>query len=126
MVLVCGPRLAPESVKAPKGVEVLGYLPNLYRHMGASDLCIVSGGGTITIELAALGKPFLYFPLEQHFEQEVSVANRNQRYGVGVRMTCSETSPELLAESVFSNIGKKFDYSAIPINGSKGSSKKNQ
>ena len=124
MVLVCGPRLPPESVKAPQGVEVLGYVPNLYRHMGAADLCIVSGGGTITLELAALRRPFLYFPLEQHFEQEVSVANRNQRYGAGVRLTCSKTSPELLAESVLSNIGKDFGYLEMPIRGAEEAAKK--
>jgi UDP:flavonoid glycosyltransferase YjiC (YdhE family) len=54
MVLVCGPRVPPESVKAPEGVRVSGYVPNLYRHLGAADLCIVSGGGTITLELTTL------------------------------------------------------------------------
>jgi UDP-N-acetylglucosamine:LPS N-acetylglucosamine transferase len=119
MILVCGPRLSTEAIKAPQGVDVLGYVPNLYRHMGAADLCIVSGGGTITLELTALEKPFLYFPLEQHFEQEVSVANRCQRHGAGVKMICSMTTPELLAEAVFSNIDKEVDYARIPIDGSK-------
>lgn len=62
MVLVCGPRVQPDTIQAPEGVKVLGYLPNLYRHMGAADLCVVSGGGTITLELTVLQKPFLYFP----------------------------------------------------------------
>jgi UDP-N-acetylglucosamine:LPS N-acetylglucosamine transferase len=118
MILVCGPRVPPESIKAPEGVKVVGYLPNLYRHMGASDLCIVSGGGTITLELTALQRPFLYFPLEQHFEQEVDVANRCQRHRAGVRMTCSKTTPELLSEAIFSNMGETVDYAKIPINGS--------
>ncbi len=34
MILVCGPRLSTESIKAPQEVDVLGYVPNLYRHMG--------------------------------------------------------------------------------------------
>jgi UDP-N-acetylglucosamine:LPS N-acetylglucosamine transferase len=119
MILVCGPRLSTESIKAPRGVDVLGYVPNLYRHMGAADLCIVSGGGTITLELTALEKPFIYFPLEQHFEQEVSVAGRCQRHRAGVKMVCSKTSPELLAEAVLSNIDKEVNYTKIPINGSK-------
>ena len=124
MILVCGPRLSTEAIKAPQGVDVLGYVPNLYRHMGAADLCIVSGGGTITLELTALEKPFLYFPLEQHFEQEVSVANRCQRHGAGVKMICSMTTPELLAEAVFSNIDKQVDYAKIPIDGSKETAKR--
>jgi UDP-N-acetylglucosamine:LPS N-acetylglucosamine transferase len=124
MILVCGPRLSTESIKAPEGVDVLGYVPNLYRHMGAADLCIVSGGGTITLELTALEKPFLYFPLEQHFEQEVSVAGRCQRHRAGIKMICSSTTPELLAETVFSNIEKRVDYAKIPIDGSKEIAKK--
>ena len=117
MVLVCGPRVLPESVKAPEGVKVLGYVPKLYRHLGAADLCIVSAGGTITLELTALQKPFLYFPLEQHFEQEVGVASVCQRHRAGVRMTRSKTSPETLAEAILSNLGKTVDYAKIPING---------
>jgi len=124
MVLVCGPRLPPESIRAPEGVKVLGYVPNLYRHMGAADLSIVSGGGTITLELTALEKPFLYFPLEQHFEQEIGVASRCQRNRAGVKMICSKTSPESLAAAVFSNIGKEVSYASIPIDGSKEAAKR--
>jgi UDP-N-acetylglucosamine:LPS N-acetylglucosamine transferase len=124
MILVCGPRLSAESIKAPEGVDVLGYVPNLYRLMGAADLCIVTGGGTITLELTALEKPFIYFPLEQHFEQEVSVASRCKRHRAGVKMVCSTTSPELLAEAVFSNINKEVDYVKIPIDGSKEAAKR--
>jgi predicted glycosyltransferase len=124
MVLVCGPRVSPESIKTPEGVKVVGYVPNLYRHLGAADLCVVSGGGTITLELTSLEKPFLYFPLEKHFEQEVEVANRCRRHGAGVRMTCSRTTPELLAEARLSNLGKTVDYAKIPINGSKEAARK--
>jgi len=118
MILVCGPRVSPESIMAPEGVRVLGYLPNLYKHMGAADLCVVSGGGTITLELTALQKPFLYFPLEQHFEQEVDVANRCQRHRAGVRMTCSKTTPQVLSEAIVSNIKETVDYASVPIKGS--------
>jgi UDP:flavonoid glycosyltransferase YjiC (YdhE family) len=119
MHLVCGPRVQPDSIKAPEGVKVVGYLPNLYRHMGAADLCVVSGGGTITLELTALQKPFLYFPLKDHFEQEVEVANRCKRHRAGVKMSCSATNAELLSEAIVSNITKVVDYVTIPVNGSK-------
>jgi len=119
MLLVCGPRVLPESIQAPKGVKVVGYMPNLYRHMGAADLCVVSGGGTITLELTALQRPFLYFPLEQHFEQEVDVTNRCQRHRAGVRMTCSKTTPDSLSQAIVSNIGKSVDYASIHTDGSK-------
>jgi len=123
MVLVCGPRIPPDSIQAPAGVKVVGYLPNLYRHLGVADLCIVTGGGMITLELTALQKPFLYFPLEQHFEQEVSVATRCQRHKAGIRMTSSKTTPELLAEAIVSNIGKSVDYALIPTNGAQEAAK---
>ena len=119
MILICGPRVSPDSIQPPEGVKVVGYVPNLYRHMGAADLCIVSGGGTITLELTALQRPFLYFPLEEHFEQEIGVANRCKRHRAGVRMTCSKTTPQLLSEAICSNIEKTIDYASIPINGSK-------
>jgi len=124
MILICGPRVSPESVKAPEGVKVLGYVPRLYRHLGAADLCIVSGGGTITLELTALEKPFLYFPLEQHFEQEVGVTNVCQRHRAGIRMTHSKTTPESLAEAILSNLGKTVDYAKISINGSEEAAKR--
>ncbi len=117
MILVCGPRVPPESIKAPEGVKVAGYLPNLYKHMGAADLCIVSGGGTVTLELTALRRPFLYFPLEHHFEQEVAVANRCSRHRAGIRMDFSSTTPEKLAEKIVSNIIKEVDFATIPVNG---------
>ena len=123
MILVCGPRVPTDSIQPPEGVKVVGYMPNLYRHMGAADLCIVSGGGTITLELTALQRPFLYFPLEDHFEQEVDVANRCKRHRAGIRMTCSKTTPELLSEAIVSNIGKTIDYASIPISGSKEAAK---
>jgi UDP-N-acetylglucosamine:LPS N-acetylglucosamine transferase len=123
MILVCGPRVHADSIKAPEGVKVLGYVPNLYRHLGAADLCVVSGGGTITLELTALQRPFLYFPLEQHFEQEVGVASRCQRHRAGVKMSCSRTTPESLSEAILSNIGKTADFAQIPTNGSKEAAK---
>jgi predicted glycosyltransferase len=119
MVLVCGPRLSPASIKVSEGVEVKGYVPELYKHLAAADLCVVTGGGTITLELTALQKPFLYFPLKQHFEQEVDVASRCERHRAGVKMDFLETTPELLAKAVLSNITKKVDYAHIPIDGAK-------
>jgi UDP:flavonoid glycosyltransferase YjiC (YdhE family) len=117
MVLVCGPQLSPDSIQAPEGVTVCGYVPELYKHLAAADLCIVTGGGTVTLELTALQRPFLYFPLKQHVEQEVDVANRCKRHGAGVRMAFSKTTPELLAATVLSNLEKQVNYAPFPANG---------
>jgi UDP:flavonoid glycosyltransferase YjiC (YdhE family) len=117
MVLVCGPRLSAKSLQVPNEVEIREYVPALYEHFAVSDLVIVQGGATSTLELTALRCPFLYFPLEGHCEQEVQVANRLTRYQAGVKMTYSQTSPESLAEQVISNIGKKVTYKPIPTDG---------
>ena len=117
MVLVCGPRLSTDSVKATDGLEVKGYVPELFKHFAAADLCIVTGGGTATLELIALQKSFLYFPLRKYFEQMTDVASRCQRYKAGVRMDFAKTTPELLAETVLAHIGKKVSYAAIRTGG---------
>jgi UDP:flavonoid glycosyltransferase YjiC (YdhE family) len=117
MVFVCGPRLSRESIHVPSGVEIWGYVPKLYEHFAACDLAIVQAGGTTTLELTALRKPFLYFPLEDHFEQQVHVAGRLARHGAGVKMSYSKTNPSSLAEAVIANIGKEVDYPHIPTDG---------
>jgi Glycosyltransferase family 28 C-terminal domain len=117
MILITGPRLAGNSIHAPDGVEVREYVPSLYQHLAACDLAIVQAGGTTTLELTALRKPFLYFPIEGHCEQEEYVAGRLARHRAGVRMKLSATSAQRLAEKVVSNIGKEADYATIPTDG---------
>jgi hypothetical protein len=108
MVIVCGPRIDPESIEAPVGVdglEILGFVPRLYEHMAASDLVIAQGGGTTTLELTALRRPFLFFPLQGHFEQEIAVSGRLRRHGAGIRMRYADTTPEVLAREVVAQLG---------------------
>jgi UDP:flavonoid glycosyltransferase YjiC (YdhE family) len=117
MVLVCGPRLATDELRVPDGVEVVGYVPRLYEHLAACDLSIVQAGATTTLELTALRRPFLYFPIEGHFEQQRHVAERLRRHGAGVKMLYSETTPETLAETVVENLGRQVDYEPILTDG---------
>jgi len=117
MVLICGPRLSVESLEVPKAVEVRGYVPALYEHFAASDLAIVQGGGTATLELTALRQPFFYFPLANHCEQQIHVAGRLARHQAGVKVVYSQTTPEILADKVIANLGKKVNYPKIPVNG---------
>ena len=116
MILVCGPRLSTKSLKVPPEVEIRGYIPALYEHFAVSDLTIVQGGGTSTLELTALRRPFLYFPLEGHFEQ-AHVAEILTRRGAGVRMLYSKTTPTSLAKEVMANIGKGVTYAPISTDG---------
>lgn len=117
MVLICGPRLAVESLKIPEEVEVRGYVRALYEHFAASDLAIVQGGGTTTLELTALRRPFLYFPLADHCEQQIHVAGRLARHQAGVKVVYSQTTAEILAEKVIANLDREVNYPPIPVNG---------
>jgi UDP-N-acetylglucosamine:LPS N-acetylglucosamine transferase len=117
MVLTCGPRLATSHLNIPQEILVKGYVPALYEHFAASNLAIVQAGGTTTIELTALNKPFLYFPLAKHCEQQMHVAERLARHRAGIRMEYAKTTPEILADKVIANIDKKINYPPIPVNG---------
>ena len=117
MVCVCGPRLSADSIEAPGEIDIRGYVPNLYEHFAACDLAIVQGGGSTTIELTALRRPFLYFPLDGHCEQQLYVAGRLARHQAGIKMQYSQTTPEFLAEKVISNIGREVTYPPIPTDG---------
>jgi UDP:flavonoid glycosyltransferase YjiC (YdhE family) len=117
MVLVCGPRLSVGSLELPEAVEIRGYVPALYEHFAACDLAIVQAGGTTTLELTALRRPFLYFPLANHCEQQIHVAGRLARHGAGVRMSYYQTTPANLAEKIISNLGKEVKYATIPTDG---------
>lgn len=123
MVIVAGPRIPTSYVKANDGVKVLGMVPELYRHMAAADLVITSGGGTTTTELQALNKPFLYFPLLDHFEQQIDVAYHLEKKGIGVKMDYASTSPEDLADAVIANLGKETNYPKVSCQGVQGTAK---
>jgi predicted glycosyltransferase len=100
MVLVAGPRIDPASLGAPSGVEVHAFVPDLDRHLAACDLALVQGGLTTCMELTAAGTPFLYFPLRNHFEQNIHVAHRLERYGAGHRMDFATATPERIAAAM--------------------------
>jgi UDP-N-acetylglucosamine:LPS N-acetylglucosamine transferase len=117
MVLVCGPRIDPTTVEAPSGVEVRGYVPRLYEHLAVCDVAVVQSGGTTTLELTALRRPFIYFPLEGHFEQNLVVAKLLARPVAGKQLLYSRTTPERLAEAVVGQLGREASWPEIPTDG---------
>ncbi len=123
MVLVPGPRISAGRFIVTEGITVRDHLLNLYEYFAACDLAIVHAGGSTTLELVALRKPFIYFPLEGHFEQQVHVAGRLERLHAGVKMQFSRTTPASLAEEVVSRMGGPVEYPAIPLDGAKNTVK---
>ena len=60
----------------------------------------MQGGLSTTMELVAARRPFVYFPLAHHWEQQHFVAHRLDHYGAGARMDYRTTSPRDLAEAM--------------------------
>jgi hypothetical protein len=100
MIVVAGPRIDPRSIAAPAGVEVRAFVPDLNRHLAACDLALVQGGLSTAMELVAAGTPFLYFPLQNHFEQNVHVAHRLECYNAGRRMDFAASDPDAIAAAM--------------------------
>jgi pimeloyl-ACP methyl ester carboxylesterase/predicted glycosyltransferase len=117
MIVVCGPRIDPRSLPAAPGLEVVTYVHNLYRHLAACDLAVVQGGLTTSMELTAARRPFLYFPLRHHFEQNFHVRHRLERYGAGRRMDFDDSTPEVIAEAISEEIGRQVDYHPVETDG---------
>ena len=86
MIVVAGPRIDPARCRTSTALEVHGYVHRLYRQLAACDVAISHGGLSTTMELTAAGRPFLYFPLRNHFEQNHHVAHRLDRHRAGRRM----------------------------------------
>ncbi len=117
MIVVAGPRIPPESLPAHDGLEVRPYVHELYRHLAACDLAVVQGGLTTSMELTANRRPFLYFPLRHHFEQNVHVRHRLARYGGGRCMDFDRETPETIAAAIAETIGQPVDYRPVEADG---------
>ena len=92
-------------------------MPNLDRHLAACDLALVQGGLTTCMELAAAGTPFLYFPLQNHFEQNFHVAHRLDRYGAGRRMEFATSTPDMIADAMVAALRKPAEFKPVEADG---------
>jgi predicted glycosyltransferase len=120
MVVVTGPRIDPASLPVPdgpEGLDVRGYVHDLYRHLAVCDLAVVQGGLTTTMELTASQRPFIYVPLRHHFEQNFHVRYRLDRYGAGRCLDYDQTGPEVLAQAIADEIGRPVSYRPVETDG---------
>jgi pimeloyl-ACP methyl ester carboxylesterase len=117
MVVVAGPRIDPAALPRHDGLEVHAFVNRLYRHLAACDLAVVQGGLTTTMELAANRRPFLYFPLAHHFEQNFHVRHRLDRYRAGRRMDYATSDPDAIADAITAEIGRAVDYRPVETDG---------
>ena len=117
MIVVAGPRIDPASLPQVDGLELRAYVHDLYKHFAACDLAIVQGGLTTSMELTANRRPFVYFPLRHHFEQNFHVCHRLERYGAGHRMDFETDGPAEIAMAIAEEIGREVDYVPVETDG---------
>jgi pimeloyl-ACP methyl ester carboxylesterase/predicted glycosyltransferase len=117
MIVVAGPRIDPGSLPSHDGLEVRAYVHDLYRHLAACDLAIVQGGLTTSMELTANQRPFLYFPLRHHFEQNFHVRHRLGRYSAGRCMDFESDGPSEIAAAIAEEIGRDVSYRPVETDG---------
>jgi pimeloyl-ACP methyl ester carboxylesterase/predicted glycosyltransferase len=117
MIVVAGPRIDPAAFPGIEGLEIRAYVHNLYRHLAACDLAVVQGGLTTAMELTANRRPFLYFPLRHHFEQNFHVRHRLDRYGAGRAMDFDTATPATIAQAIAEEIGREVDYAPVETDG---------
>jgi pimeloyl-ACP methyl ester carboxylesterase/predicted glycosyltransferase len=117
MVVVAGPRIDPASLPGADGLEIRPYVADLHRHLAACDLAVIQGGLTTAMELTANRRPFIYFPLAHHFEQNLHVRHRLERYGAGRRMDFDHAPPEAIAAAIADDIGRDVAYHPVAAGG---------
>jgi hypothetical protein len=69
------------------------------------------------MELTANRRPFLYFPLRHHFEQNFHVRHRLARYRAGRCMDFETATPDVIAAAIAEEIGREVDYLPVETDG---------
>lgn len=99
--LVAGPNIAADDLAHLPGVTVQPFVADFPSLAAASDMALVQGGLSSCMELASLGRPFGYIPIEGHFEQQFHVHHRLARLGLGQRLAMADLSdPDRLSEAL--------------------------
>lgn len=116
MIMVAGPRLQLD-LPPIDGLEVRPYVHNLYEHLACADLALVQGGLSTTMELVATRRPFLSFPLQNHFEQCVHVRRRLFNYEADHSLDYRDIGPERLAEQALAALHRPVRYRPVETDG---------
>jgi UDP-N-acetylglucosamine:LPS N-acetylglucosamine transferase len=76
------------------------------------------------MELVAARRPFIYFPLAHHWEQQHFVAHRLDHYGAGTRMDFATTTPPELAAAMVEARERPARYRAVRRGGEQQAAKR--
>jgi pimeloyl-ACP methyl ester carboxylesterase/predicted glycosyltransferase len=116
-MVVAGPRIDPAALPRVSGVEIRGFVSDLHLHLAACDIAVVQGGLTTCMELTAARVPFLYFPLHNHFEQNIHVRHRLERYEAGRCMDYVTADTDDIAAAIASELGRPAACRAVESDG---------
>ena len=117
VIVIAGPRLAHLHMRGDQNTEFRGFEPNLPLLLAACDIALVQGGLSTCMELAAVGTPFIYFPLEHHFEQNVHVSHRLERYNAGRRLSFAQCDADIIAAAICHELRKPTQSLDVERNG---------
>ena len=118
MVLVAGPRIDPGVVAAPAGdrrARLRARPATTTSRPATSPSC--RAGSPPPWSWWPTGRPFLYVPLRNHFEQNFHVAHRLDRHHAGRRLDWSQTRPENIAAALAEEIARTPDYRPVGTDG---------
>ena len=69
------------------------------------------------MELVAAKVPFIYVPLRNHFEQNLHVRTRLDRYRAGRFMAYEDLDPESLATAMAEEVSRRVEYRDVETDG---------
>jgi pimeloyl-ACP methyl ester carboxylesterase/predicted glycosyltransferase len=119
MILVAGPRVDRALLPDIDGLEVKPYVHNLHEHLACCDLALVQGGLTTCMELVATRRPFLGFPLQRHFEQNVHVRKRLANYDADRSVDYHAVTADGLAERALAAMHAPVRYRPVETDGAR-------
>ncbi len=117
MVLVTGPRIAPDRYERRPGLDVRPYVHNLFEHLACSDLALVQGGLSTCMELVATRRPFLCFPLQRHFEQCIHVQHRLRNYCADCALDFRAETSASIAHKALAAMDQPVRYRPVEADG---------
>ena len=117
MVAVAGPRIDPADLPQVEGLDVRGYVHELWRDLAACDVAVVQGGLTTTMELVAAQRPFVSLPLASHMEQRFHVRHRLDRHGARTWLEFTDATPARLADAIADALASRPSYRAVTRGG---------
>jgi predicted glycosyltransferase len=99
------------------GLEIRPYVHKLFEHLSCCDVALVQGGLSTCMELVAMRRPFVSFPLKHHFEQNIHVRRRLANYGADRALAYDEVTAESLATAALSAMHSPVTYKRVESNG---------